>query len=198
VNKIDVALPVILTMTVDIALTRLHLVTHSHRHSLNNPSGVAGSGVVTGHGGYTHAGRSAEADVTSSSEDKLGDRFSTACPLSVVLGSWPRRYAPAELDFPDTVAVRPLWLDSLLNCNVAPAVQRIGRSGRRLTVGPGHARTPFAAALHLVGDIGAVVVLGPGRSRNRRISSRVPPRATPTWPATWRPPRLAATGRGGA
>jgi hypothetical protein len=31
VNKIDVALPVILTMTVDVALTRPHLVAHSHR-----------------------------------------------------------------------------------------------------------------------------------------------------------------------
>jgi hypothetical protein len=80
--------------------------TPAIRHSLNNPSRVAGSGVVTGHGGCAHGGRSAEADVTGSSEDKLGDRFSTACPLSVVLGRWPHRYGPAELDFPDTVAVR--------------------------------------------------------------------------------------------
>jgi hypothetical protein len=32
VNKIDVALPVILTMAVDIALTQPHLVAQSHRH----------------------------------------------------------------------------------------------------------------------------------------------------------------------
>ena len=80
--------------------------TSSFRHSLNNPSRVARSGVVAGHGRCAHAGRSAEADVTSSSEDKLGDRFSTAGPLSVALGSWPHRYGPAELDFPDTVTVR--------------------------------------------------------------------------------------------
>jgi hypothetical protein len=36
-----------------------------------------------------------------------------------------------------------------------------GRSGCRLTVGPGHT-TPLAAALHLVGDTGAVIVGGPG------------------------------------
>jgi hypothetical protein len=52
-----------------------------------------------------------------------------------------------------------------------------GRSGRRLGLGPGHA-TPLAAALHLVGDTGAVVVRGPGRFRNDRISSRVPLRAS--------------------
>jgi len=50
-------------------------------YSLNNPSRVADSGVVTGHGGSAHAGTSAEAEVTSSSEENLGDRFSTACPL---------------------------------------------------------------------------------------------------------------------
>jgi hypothetical protein len=35
------------------------------------------------------------ADVTSSSEEKLGDRFSITCPLSVVLGSWPHCHGPA-------------------------------------------------------------------------------------------------------
>jgi hypothetical protein len=74
--------------------------------SLNNPSQVAGSGVVTGHGGCAHADGSAAADVTSSSDEKLGDWFSTACPLSVVLGSWSHRYGPAKLDFPGMAAVR--------------------------------------------------------------------------------------------
>jgi hypothetical protein len=81
-------------------------MTYSHRHSLNNPSRVAGSGVVTGHGGCVHAGRSAEADVTSSSEEKLGDRLRAACPLSAVLGPRSHRYGPAELDFPGGVAFR--------------------------------------------------------------------------------------------
>src|ERR1700733_4306966 len=80
--------------------------THSFRHSLNNPSRVAGSGVVTGHGRCAHTGRSGEADVTSSSEEKLGGGFSTACPLWVVLGPWPHRYGPAKLDFLGMVAVR--------------------------------------------------------------------------------------------
>ena len=80
--------------------------TRSHRHSLNSPSRVAGSGVVEGHGGCAHAGRSAEAAATGSSEEKLGDRFSTACPLSVALGPWSHRYGFAELDFPGALAVR--------------------------------------------------------------------------------------------
>ena len=46
------------------------------------------------------------ADATSSSEERLGDRFSTAYPLSVVLGPKSHRYGLAKLDFPDTVAVR--------------------------------------------------------------------------------------------
>jgi len=66
----------------------------------------------------------------------------------------------------------------------------IGRSGRRLTIGPGHARAPLAAAPHLVGDIGAVVVRGPDCSRNDRISSRVPPRSSWAWS-----PRLRSCGR---
>jgi hypothetical protein len=41
-----------------------------------------------------------------SSEEKLGGRFSIACPLSVVLGPWPHRYGPAKLDFPGMTAVR--------------------------------------------------------------------------------------------
>jgi hypothetical protein len=41
-----------------------------------------------------------------SSEEKLGDRFSTACPLSVILGPWSHRYGPAKLDFPATATVR--------------------------------------------------------------------------------------------
>jgi hypothetical protein len=78
----------------------------AHRHSLNNPSRVAGSGVVTGHGGCARAGWPAEAEITSSSEEKLGDRFTAACPLSVVPGLWSQRYGPAKGDFPGTTAVR--------------------------------------------------------------------------------------------
>ena len=48
----------------------------------------------------------------------------------------------------------------------APRRPLFGRSGRRLGLGPGHA-TPLAAALHLVGYIGAVVVRSPGRSAER-------------------------------
>ena len=48
----------------------------------------------------------AKVDVTGSSEENLGDRFSTACPLSVALGLWSHPYGPAELDFPGMVAVR--------------------------------------------------------------------------------------------
>jgi hypothetical protein len=42
-------------------------------------------GVVPGHAGCANGGRTAEADVKSSSEEKLGNRFSTACPVSVAL-----------------------------------------------------------------------------------------------------------------
>jgi hypothetical protein len=44
--------------------------------------------------------------VTSSGEEKLGGRFSTACPLSPILALWSHRYGPAELNFPDMAAVR--------------------------------------------------------------------------------------------
>jgi hypothetical protein len=44
--------------------------------------------------------------VTSSSEEKLGGRFSAVCPLSVVLGPRSHRYGPAKLDFSGMVAVR--------------------------------------------------------------------------------------------
>src|SRR6266567_4832624 len=90
----------------DSVLCRTCLRLDCRTYSLNNPSRVAGSCVVTGHGRCTHAGTSAGAEVTSSSEEKLGDRFSTACPLSVVLGPRSHRYGPAKLDFPDLVAVR--------------------------------------------------------------------------------------------
>src|SRR6202021_1466233 len=50
-------------------------LTHSHRHSLNNPSRVAGSGVVTGHGGYAQADGSVEANETTRPERRLGGGF---------------------------------------------------------------------------------------------------------------------------
>ncbi len=50
--------------------------------------------------------RSAEADVTSSSEEKLSDRFSAACLLSVVLRPWSHPYGPGELEFPGVMEVR--------------------------------------------------------------------------------------------
>lgn len=81
------------------------------------------------HGGYAHAGRSAEADVTSSSEEKLGDRFSTACPLSVVLGPWSPLWT-CRTGLSGHGGSPPPRLDNLLNCNVALVVQRTGRRGR--------------------------------------------------------------------
>jgi hypothetical protein len=87
-------------------MRKVAICVSAHQHSLNNPNGVAGSGVVAGHGGCANAGRSAEADVTSSSEEELGDRFSTACPLSVMLGPRSHPYGPAKLDFSGMMAVR--------------------------------------------------------------------------------------------
>jgi hypothetical protein len=98
----------------------------AHRHSLNNPSRVAGPGVVTGHSGCAHAGRSAEADVTSSSEEKLGSRISTACPPSK-LGPWSHRYGPAKLDSPGLMAVRRRGWKS-------PDLQRCPRSSENTHV----------------------------------------------------------------
>jgi hypothetical protein len=105
--------------------------TPSFRHSLNNPSRVAGSGVVTGHGRCAHAGRSAEAGVTSSSEEKLGGRFSIACPLSVALVPWSHRYGPAKLDF-------RTWQQSAAVAGQAPELQRCPSSSENRHVSVRH------------------------------------------------------------
>ena len=94
-----------LDATIVIAHSEKDQAMPTWKRSLNYPSRVAGSGVVPGHGRCAHARRSAEADVTSSSKEKLGSRFSTACPLSAVLGPWPHRYGPGKLDFPDVATV---------------------------------------------------------------------------------------------
>ncbi len=74
-------------------------------------------GVVAGHSGCAHAGRSAEADATSSSEEKPGGPFSVACPLSVVLGSWSHRNGPAN----STLRV---WRQSAAVAAQPPELQR--------------------------------------------------------------------------
>ena len=105
-----------------------HEAEPSHRHSLNNPSRVVGSGVAAGHGGCAHAGRSAEADVTSGSEQELGrpvqHRMSAfGVARAVVTPLWTCRTGLSGHG-----GSPPPWLDSLLNCNVVLVVQRTGMS----------------------------------------------------------------------
>jgi hypothetical protein len=88
-------------------------------------------GVAAGQVGCAHADRSAEADVTSSSEEELGGQLSTARPLSVALGPRSHRHGPAKPNFPDMAASPPPWRHSPLSCDVVPVVQRIGMSAYR-------------------------------------------------------------------
>ena len=55
---------------------------------------------------------------TSSSEEKVGDGFSTVCPLSVVLGPSVTSSSTCQLQFPAMLVFRRPWLDRSLNWGV--------------------------------------------------------------------------------
>ena len=108
----------------------------AHRHSLNNPGRVTGSGVVAVQDGCANASGTAAADADKQQRGEGRRRFSAVSPLSVALGpqSHPRR--PANSIF------GPCWYSDAVTRQAADlglclVVQRTGMCVRchSLTIG---------------------------------------------------------------
>src|SRR5260370_21553365 len=75
-------------------------------------------GVVPGRARCENGVRTAEADVKSSSDEKLSSRFSTACPLSVALRVRSHPDGPANCSFPGHARRPPPSQGTLLSCDI--------------------------------------------------------------------------------
>jgi hypothetical protein len=104
--------------------------TSAHRHSLNNPRRVTGSGVVAAQDGSANADGAATADVDKQQRGEGRRLFRAVCPLSVALRPQSHPHRPANSGFP-SCRYSAAVIRQAADLGLCLVVQRTGMSVRR-------------------------------------------------------------------
>jgi hypothetical protein len=104
-------------------ITTLKNATSSHRHSLNNPCELQGSGVAAGQHTFVDAQRQSGLDIKKQQRGEVSDPFGTVCPLSAVPSRGPELLRRADQDISVSVAALVLRSFSSLSCDNVSVVQ---------------------------------------------------------------------------